>query len=200
MFDTIRSRITMAAGAAALVGTLSLPGVAGAATSYDFSFENVGGPVAGTVSGSIELPDGDGTFAATGLTVTSAPAALGYTLPFDVLANLTSVLENTFTVAGGLIDAGSSHFYAFFTPDSIIGSAFGLNSVGGFVTGSSMSIQLSSSPATGVIDSSSSTLSYTTTGGSGPEPSSVALLALGALGFAGNARRAYRARRPAKAA
>ncbi|MBC1194917.1 PEP-CTERM sorting domain-containing protein, partial [Microcystis aeruginosa BLCCF158] len=43
------------------------------------------GPVSGTVSGTIELPDAalttDGIYAATALSVTSAPAALGYTLP-----------------------------------------------------------------------------------------------------------------------
>ncbi|MGB5596147.1 MAG: hypothetical protein WBM62_19225 [Crocosphaera sp.] len=63
--------------AATVVGSAN---VANAAT-FGFSFSNVDGPVNGTVEGTIELPDGDGTFAATSVFVTSAPAALGYTTP-----------------------------------------------------------------------------------------------------------------------
>jgi hypothetical protein len=154
------------------------------AATFNFSFSNVSGPVNGTVSGTVVLPDGDGTFPATGITVTSAPAALGYTLPFDVLANLTTVLENTFTVAGGAIDTAASSFYAFFTPDNVIGSGFGLSSAAGFVSGSSFSIQLSSSPSTGVIDSDNSTLTFTPADtATTPEPGTLlGLLAVGSMG------------------
>ena len=90
--------------ALATVATATLAPVASAAT-FNFSFSNVTGPVNGTVQGTLTLPDGDGTNAATSLIVTSAPAALGYTLPFDVMANLTNLLSNSFTVSGGVITA-----------------------------------------------------------------------------------------------
>jgi hypothetical protein len=129
--------------------------------NYNFSFSNVNGPVGGTVVGTIILPDGDGTFAASGITVTSAPAALGYTYPFDVLANLTVVLQNTFTVTGGAIDPVASSFFAVFSPPNglIGGSAFGLSADLG-VSGSIFNIQLSSTPGTGVIDGNNSTLAF----------------------------------------
>lgn len=127
--------------------------------NYNFSFSNVTGPVGGTVAGTITLPDGDGTFAASGITVTSAPAALGYTYPFDVLANLTVVPQNTFTVTGGAIDPVASSFFAFFSPNNLIGSAFGLSADVG-VNGSLFNIQLSSTPETGVIDGNNSTLAF----------------------------------------
>ena len=129
--------------------------------NYNFSFSNVNGPVGGTVAGTIILPDGDGTFAASGITVTSAPATLGYTYPFDVLANLTAVLQNTFTVTGGAIDPVASSFIAFSPPNDFGGggSAFGL-SADLAVSGSIFNIQLSSSPGTGVIDGNNSTLAF----------------------------------------
>ncbi|MFM7713952.1 MAG: PEP-CTERM sorting domain-containing protein, partial [Microcystis sp.] len=71
--------------ALATVATATLAQSASAAT-FNFSFSNVQGPVSGTVQGTLTLPDGDGTnLAATSLIVNSAPAAPGYTLPFNVL-------------------------------------------------------------------------------------------------------------------
>lgn len=87
--------------AAALVALFAAYGGSADAAFFGFHFNNENGLVAGTVSGEIMLPDGDGTFAATSLLVTSAPAALGYGLPLDVLAG--SVLSNQFTVSGGAI-------------------------------------------------------------------------------------------------
>ncbi|MGK7947173.1 MAG: PEP-CTERM sorting domain-containing protein, partial [Microcystaceae cyanobacterium] len=68
------------------VATLSMGAMAQSAqaATFNFSFSNEDGSVPGTVEGTIELPDGDGTFAASSIFVNSAPAALGYTLPFDI--------------------------------------------------------------------------------------------------------------------
>ena len=92
--------------AATIVGSAH---VAQAAT-FNFSFSNVDGPVSGTVQGTIGLPDGNGTFAATLVIVTSAPAALGYTFPYNVLADLTSIFANSFTLSGGAIIANNGLF------------------------------------------------------------------------------------------
>ena len=70
---------------------------------FNFSFDNTNGPVNGTVSGTLALPNGDGTFAATSLKINSAPAALGYTQPVDVLSYFPSVPFNGFTVSNGTI-------------------------------------------------------------------------------------------------
>ncbi len=77
------------------------------AALYTFSFSNVDGPVSGTVQGQVSLPDGNGKFAATGLIITAAPAALGYTLPVDAIARWTVGFGNSFTVSDGTITVGS---------------------------------------------------------------------------------------------
>ncbi|MFM1841973.1 MAG: hypothetical protein RLZZ490_709 [Cyanobacteriota bacterium] len=147
------------------LASLALTANPAQAINYNFTFSNVTGPVAGTVAGTITLPDGDGTFAATGITVTSAPAALGYTYPFDVLANLTTVGQNTFTVTGGAIDPVASSFYAYFTPDNIVVSAFGLSATlpNAFFPGSSFTIQQSTDVTNGVVDVNNSTLAFSAT-------------------------------------
>ncbi|MEG3439738.1 hypothetical protein V0288_21600 [Pannus brasiliensis CCIBt3594] len=57
----------------AVVATCTLSEVAGAAT-FTFSFSNVRGLINGTVQGTIELPDGDGTFAAPRFLLLSPPS------------------------------------------------------------------------------------------------------------------------------
>ncbi|MBE9219599.1 PEP-CTERM sorting domain-containing protein [Dolichospermum flos-aquae] len=74
---------------------------------FNFSFNNVIGGVNGTVSGTLDLPNGDGIFAATSMKINSAPADLGYTQPVDVLSYFTSVVNNSFTVSNGTITASS---------------------------------------------------------------------------------------------
>jgi hypothetical protein len=74
------------------------------AASYSYSFSNVDGAVDGTVTGTIVLPNGDGTFAASSLTIDSYPAALG--LGPTPIGSFTQELENTFTVSGGNITSG----------------------------------------------------------------------------------------------
>ena len=160
--------------ALATVATATLAPVASAAT-FNFSFSNVTGLVSGTVQGTLTLPDGDGTnLAATSLIVTSAPSALGYTLPFDVLANLTSVVDNSFTVSGGEITASS------FGAQSI-GEALTLNFLPG-TFGSLFTVQGSGAPFSGVVDVNSTTLTYSPAAPTTvPEPATV----LGLLSVAG---------------
>ena len=154
--------------ALATVATATLAPVASAAT-FNFSFGNVEGPVNGTVQGTLTLPDGDGTNAATSLIVTSAPSALGYTLPFDVLANFTNVAANSFTVSGGVITASS--FLALNSTE-----ALSLNfSPGNF--GSLFTLLGAVNAFSGVVDVNSTTLTYSPV----PEPATV----LGLLSVAG---------------
>ena len=171
----------------ALSSILGFASIANAAT-FNFSFSNEDGPVAGTVEGTIKLPDGDfDNQPASSIVVTSAPPALGYTLPFDVLANFTSVIENTFTVAAGAVDPLSSRFTAFVTPPpSAVGSAFSLNGtpVADF-GGTLFSVDLTPIPSSGVFDADNSTLSYSAASATTPDPTSViTLIGAGVLGVA----------------
>ncbi|ACK67181.1 hypothetical protein PCC8801_3204 [Rippkaea orientalis PCC 8801] len=159
----VKSAIVL--GAASLSGIIGFTNVANAAT-FGFSFSNVNGPVGGTVEGTIELGDGDGTFAATSVIVTSAPAALGYTEPFDILANFTTVLSNTFTVTGGMINSAASSFAACSNGCTSPASGLLLNFPG---VGTALSIQNTIFVTNGVLDSFNSTLSYSSTGAV-PEP------------------------------
>ncbi len=154
--------------ALATVATATLAPVASAAT-FNFSFGNVEGPVSGTVQGTLTLPDGDGTNAATSLIVTSAPSALGYTLPFNVLANFTSVVANSFTVSGGVITASS------FGAQNLT-EALTLNFSPGTL-GSLFTLQGAANAFSGVVDVNSTTLTFTPV----PEPATV----LGLLSVAG---------------
>lgn len=143
----------------------------GEAAVISFSFSNVNGPVSGTVTGLITLPDGDGIFAATSLTVTSGPAALGYTYPFDTMSLMPTLVTNSFKVVGGEIDADFSNFGA-----QSGGSAFALNypSIGSLLT-----TTFAFTTSDGVLDSANSTLVYGAAPGSVPEPGSC----LGLLGL-----------------
>jgi hypothetical protein len=170
MFDKL-SLSTAFAGATVLAAAtvVGSANVANAAT-FGFSFSNVDGPVNGTVEGTIELPDGDGTFAATSVFVTSAPAALGYTTPFDVFANFFFVNTNSFTVAGGTIDALNSEFLVVNETDGL-----SLNFSGG---GTFLNVAGSVNAFSGVADFSNSTLVYTSAAASVPEPSTIVALAM----------------------
>ncbi|MBD2444675.1 PEP-CTERM sorting domain-containing protein [Dolichospermum sp. FACHB-1091] len=116
---------------------------------FNFSFNNVEGLVNGTVSGTLELPNGNGIFAAKSVKINSAPAALGYTQPVDVLSYF-DVQENYFEVSNGTITA--SYFFAtnptetFSFADPDLGTH--LSKVG------------ASSEFSGVKDTKSTTLTY----------------------------------------
>jgi hypothetical protein len=164
--------------ALATVATSSLSQVASAAT-FNFSFSNVSGPVSGAVQGTIILPDGDGTFAASAVTVTSAPTSLGYTIPLPLDFGSGLLKQNSFTVAGGQIDAAlSNFFYLFFN------KAFALNSTSPSVGGSFFDAASGGFLGdTGVQDSGNLTLTYTGTATT-PEPTAVlGLLSIGVMGL-----------------
>ncbi len=113
--------------AAAICGALAIisattPGPAEAAT-YTFSFSNEDGAVPGDVSGTIVLPNGDGTFAATSVVVDAFPAALNLGTP-PIIAGLFE--ENSFTVSAGNITSG-----AFFGTFDASTALFLASSIGG---------------------------------------------------------------------
>ena len=166
--------------ALATVATATLAQSASAAT-FNFSFSNVNGPVSGTVQGTLTLPDGDGTFSASAATITSAPAALGYTTPLPLDFGTGFLPQNTFTVVAGQINATASNFFYVFpgfvnaialngTDVGANGSSFFDASSGGFLGN------------TGVRDPGSSTLTYSPAAPTTvPEPATV----LGLLSVAG---------------
>ncbi|MEA5536195.1 PEP-CTERM sorting domain-containing protein [Crocosphaera sp. XPORK-15E] len=170
MFDKL-SLSTAFAGATVLAAAtvVGSANVANAAT-FGFSFSNVNGAVNGIVEGTIELPDGDGTFAATSVFVTSAPAALGYTTPFDVLANFPILGANSFTVAGGTIDALNSSFLAQNPTEALV-----LNFPG---VGTFLNVVGTASVLIGVNDTNNSTLTYSASAATTPEPSTIVALAM----------------------
>lgn len=121
---------------------------------FNFSFDNTVGSVNGTVSGTLALPNGDGAFVATSLKINSAPAALGYTQPVDVLSYFPFVDFNAFTVSNGTITnsifaARNSTEELFYL--NVLPRAFGslLSKVG------------EDNPLLGVADINSTTLTYT---------------------------------------
>ena len=161
---------------------ISAPAQAGAI--FDFSFQNVNGNINGTVSGKITLSGtGDGAFSATSILVNAAPAGPGYTVPFDVLSVMNGVLANTFVVSGGQIDKNLSWYGSQSTTE-----AFTLNFPG---FGSLLSIAGAGSASVGVIDSTNSTLSYSTPPAAVPEPSTAFALAA-VCGVIGGLRRMRR--------
>ena len=119
---------------------------------FNFSFNNTVGPVNGTVSGTLDLPDGNGTFAATSIKINSAPAALGYTQPVDVLSYFPTLIGNSFTVFNGTITASS--FAAINSTDGLT-----LNYVPGII-GSFLNTVGTAYEFSGVADINSTTLTY----------------------------------------
>jgi hypothetical protein len=119
---------------------------------FNFSFNNTAGLVNGTVSGTLDLPDGNGTFAATSIKINSAPAALGYTQPVDVLSYFPDVFSNSFTVSNGTITASSFGV-------SNNSEGFALNFLPG-VYGTFLSNVGSTNALSGVWDTNSTTLTY----------------------------------------
>jgi hypothetical protein len=124
------------------------------ALSYTFSFSNVEGTVPGTVSGIIVLPDGDGTFAATSLQITSAPSGLGYD---PTTINWASgAVQNSFVVSGGVIAAANSGFVSLFNSNTAFALRTSLASNATFLD----SLNGGNLGATGVRDGASGTLTY----------------------------------------
>ena len=165
--------------ASAFVSVVGFANTANAAI-FSFSFNNEDGPVDGVVEGTVELPDGDGTFSATAVTINSFPVELELPSPPLETLNFGSP-DNTFTVAGGeIIEASffglingetSLSFSSSFPPNEITYLDF--FNAGDF-------------GETGVRDDDSSTLVFTRASVSTPEPASVlTLVGLGLFGIAG---------------
>ncbi len=167
-------------------GALAISVASAGTATYSFSFDNVDGTVGGTVSGTFELADGDGSFAPTSFIVDTAPAALGYSLALDFLDpgnGFSNLISNTFTVAGGLIT--NATFGATNATEGILIDATGTF---GF---SLMNIIGTANITTGVLDNDSTTLSFDRVSAV-PLPASMPLLLAG-LGAVTIARRRKKA-------
>jgi len=80
------------------------------AATFNFFFADQNDPSTGlTVSGTITLPDGDGTHAATDVTITSAPINTSFSAPISLDLSNDATL-NSFTVTSGVIT--SALFFA----------------------------------------------------------------------------------------
>jgi len=129
---------------------------------YSFSFDNNFGQVAGTVSGVIVLPEGDGRFAASAVYVLDAPEALGYPregagpypMIFNVMDSFSEVRYNGFIVSGGVIDRFESMFLAYNegTSSGDFRGAFALNAPGDPGAFSLFIKKDSDDPFDGVVD------------------------------------------------
>ncbi|QPN62238.1 hypothetical protein [Synechococcus sp. CBW1004] len=138
------------------------------AALFNYEFMNVDGAVPGTVKGSITLPDGDGTFAASLVTIDSYPAALGLG-PTPISISPSDMLSSSFTVGGGQIL--SSDFFGLINQFT----ALALNDTSVCGTGVPGVSFLDLFDAidcgvTGVLDSASSTLSFSPAAASVPGP------------------------------
>lgn len=151
---------------------------------FNFQFQNVDGLISGTVSGKITLSGtGDGVFSATSIIVEAAPAALGYTTPFDVFTLMNQDIQNTFTVSGGQIVSSGSSF-----GKQSNNNAFALNFS---ALGSLLTPIVGTNPSSGVQDATDSTLTYSSAPSAVPEPSTaIALITL--CGVASGLRRMRR--------
>jgi hypothetical protein len=146
------------------------------AASYTFSFGNVDGAVNGNVSGTIVLPDGDGTFAALSLTIDAYPAALNLGPP--PIVSFILEIRDTFTVFGGNITSGEfvgniNNLTDIFIASSFLGGGSGLDL-----------LNCGCRASQGVLDSGGSTLTFAA---ETPLPAALPLFAsgLGALGLLG---------------
>ncbi len=150
--------------------------VANAAT-FNFSFSNEDGATNGTVEGTIELPDGDGTFAASAVTVTSAPAGLGFTLPVNALADGSA--ENVFSVVGGEINIAATNFFGLINLTTALAFNTTIDAGSTFLD----VLNAVNFGVTGVKDSNSSTLTFSSASNvTTPEPGTIlGLLAVGLM-------------------
>ena len=159
------------------------------AASFSFSFTNEDGLVDGVVEGTLELPDGNGSFNATALSITSAPTDLGYSLPLNILDSSASIINNIFVVTDGMITSGSfiaSSFESSFriSAGTAFGSALGVNGNSSFTTGvwdtdGSTLVFSTIDPPTDPVDPPTDPVDPPVT--KVPEPSTLSFLALSVL-------------------
>lgn len=172
MLSILHTVLTRSASTLAVIFLLAFP-LSAQAVVMTYSFDNVQGALAGSVSGTITLPEGDGFFAATKVTLDMGPTGLNYSLPL-VLTDF-DVIENYFTVSGGVIDKANSFFLSFINPDT----AFALNlpslSNASFVD----VLNAADVGETGVRDNGSTTLNFGIANSSSiPLPATVSMLLL----------------------
>ena len=160
-----------------MLGTVN---VANAAI-FNFSFNNENCAVSGTVSGTITLPDGDDTFAATDVTITTLPAGLGLpAAPVNALAG--GSVENSFNVIGGAINLAATSFLGLINGLTALAFSTTLNGGAGTFLDA---LNGNNFGATGVLDTDSSSLTFSSNAVSTPEPTSIiTLIGVGVLGVA----------------
>jgi len=146
------------------------------AATYTFSFSNVNGAVNGTVDGSIVLPNGNGTFAASSVTIDTYPAALNLGPP-PIDSFPAGIFANSFTASGGDITSGEFG-------GGINGSTDLFIAFGGIGSGLDL-LNCRCEATSGVHDSSNSTLAFAPA--ATPLPAALPLFAtgLGALSLLG---------------
>ena len=96
---------------------LALSSYTANAALFNFSFSNEDGQLNGFVQGTIELADGDGTFGATSVFITSAPSGLSYD-PTGFNWVTGEGADNTFTVVGGEITTAQTDFFGLFNDNT----------------------------------------------------------------------------------
>ncbi|MDJ0843395.1 hypothetical protein [Crocosphaera sp.] len=154
----------------AVASVFSSASVVNAATfSFSFSDENLSAAgVPGTVEGTIELPDGDGIFAANSVVVTSSPAEVSPPNGTDFFANAQL---NSFEVIEGEIINSNINFSS--STNNFILSFFGSS----FAT-------LTNQATADIVQSNINSVNFTPVAVTTSEPSSViTLMTIGVLGL-----------------
>lgn len=155
----------------AVVSLFSSASVVNAATfSFSFSDENLSAAgVPGTVEGTIELPDGDGIFAATSVVVISSPTEVSPPNGTDFFANAQL---NSFEVIEGEIVNSNINFSS--STNNFILSFFGSS----FAT-------LTNQSTADIVQSNIDSVNFTPVAVTTPEPiSAITLITVGVLGIA----------------
>jgi hypothetical protein len=176
------AKFTQICKAAALA--LALSASAQASQTFNFTFSDVDNKLDGTssISGTILIDgDGDGTFAASSITLINAPSSLvGGITSGDFIFEASSIYTNTFTISGGAITAAVFDGDNKVTdPDAML--AFNMHGFAGYFLNSSYEI----SDSIGGVES----LTFSAAAAPVPEPATWALFMAGAGLMGAGARR-----------